>query len=49
MAVYDYERELNMSREATDLRLFLQSEDVELKSSNGPTVTTVDEVRFCNC
>lgn len=46
VAVYDSERELNMSKEATELRLFLQSEDVELKSSNGPTVATVDEVRM---
>ena len=45
VAVYDSERALNMSKEATELRLFLQSENVELKSSNGPTVTTVDEVR----
>jgi hypothetical protein len=46
VAVYDSERELNLSKEATDLRLFLQSEKVEIQRSDGPTITTVDEVQF---
>lgn len=44
IAVYDSERELNNSPEASALRVYLESEKVELRASQGPTVATMYNV-----